>query len=75
IKEKSVNPRGRKILTNSIPQNTILSFKCIADISKFIFKDFTEGGGSSLIHVNNVLGNDIEFIKYIIAAMYNSISE
>ncbi|RHZ81659.1 hypothetical protein Glove_117g487 [Diversispora epigaea] len=73
IKEKSVNPRGRKILTNSIPQNTILSFKCIADISKFIFKDFTEGG--SLTNVNNVLGNDIEFIKYIIAVMYNSISE
>ncbi|CAG8498714.1 14052_t:CDS:10 [Acaulospora colombiana] len=71
IKEKSVSSRGRKILY-STPQNTILSFKCVTDLSKFIFKDIT---GVTVNHAKNVLGANYEFVKYINAVSYTIISE
>ncbi|CAG8568901.1 10131_t:CDS:10, partial [Scutellospora calospora] len=67
LREKSVNMRGRKILT-TIPESTVLSFKCIAELIKFIFSD-------DLSHATALLRTDTEFMKYIIAVAYNTISQ
>ncbi|CAG8756042.1 33754_t:CDS:10, partial [Gigaspora margarita] len=67
LKEKSVNIRGRKILT-TMPESTILSFKCIAELMNFIFSD-------DLSHATALLRTDPEFMKYIITAAYNTISQ
>ncbi|CAG8485772.1 7895_t:CDS:10 [Dentiscutata heterogama] len=67
LREKSVNVRGRKILT-TMPESTILSFKCIAELMNFIFSD-------DLSHATALLRTDPEFMKYIIAVTYNTISQ
>ncbi|CAG8517853.1 10924_t:CDS:10, partial [Gigaspora rosea] len=67
LKEKSVNVRGRKILT-AMPESTILSFKCIAELMNFIFSD-------DLSHATALLRTDPEFMKYIITVAYNTISQ
>ncbi|CAG8493114.1 15166_t:CDS:10 [Cetraspora pellucida] len=67
LREKSVNVRGRKTLT-TMPESTILSFKCIAELIKFIFSD-------DLSHATALLRTDTEFMKYIIAVAYNTISQ
>ncbi|CAG8588240.1 15320_t:CDS:10, partial [Racocetra persica] len=67
LREKSVNVRGRKSLT-TMPESTILSFKCIAELIKFIFSD-------DLSHATALLRTDTEFMKYIIAVAYNTISQ
>ncbi|CAG8457392.1 18818_t:CDS:10 [Dentiscutata erythropus] len=67
LREKSVNVRGRKILT-TMPESTILSFKCITELMNFIFSD-------DLSHATALLRTDPEFMMYIIAVTYNTISQ
>ncbi|CAI2176704.1 14244_t:CDS:10, partial [Funneliformis geosporum] len=71
LKEKSVNARGRKIVT-SITENSILSFKCITELCKFTFQDIND---PELYVVNTALRADAGFVKYITAVAYNKISQ
>ncbi|RIA87302.1 FANCI solenoid 2-domain-containing protein [Glomus cerebriforme] len=71
LKEKSANARGRKTVT-SITENSILSFKCIAELCKFTLRDTN---GTEIYAANSVLRTDSAFVKYLTAVAHNKISQ
>jgi hypothetical protein len=62
---------GRKTVT-SITENSILSFKCIAELCKFTFRDISS---TEIYAANSVLRTDAAFVKYITSVAHNKISQ